>query len=436
MTAFSPLFRYAEPVPFDPAVKNSWGSPISGNFTLVEQSIGGVISVNVGGQTAVTLSTANGASDQARTSLIQFTGALNAVCTVTIPNLARSLGFAENNTTGGFNIILTAGAGAQATLPADGFQYLYTSDGGGNVSLVRLGVGALTTPGVAQTVTQLVATGGVTASGFDSGGAQFRATQGNYGVFLRNDGTSAALLQTASGNPSGASNNLVPFSWKLSNGAVMIDGTGAGTTFGGGITTGSQGIKIGGSTNFSISQSGVNQLINFAPNEFIQFNPIIGLELASTGEIAFNAPLGMFLNGFRVVVADGGTYAINITGTASDRRMKTGIHDISPDDAITWVQSGRPVRFLLDGKPSAGFIAQEDIAAGRGAAVTAVPDKDPRFAESDGYAEPGTRLVRDYHHDNAYLTRALQEALRRIDALASRVALLTAVVELKDDDRR
>lgn len=62
-------------------------------------------------------------------------------------------------------------------------------------------------------------------------GIQFRAVFGNYASMLRNDGTNVYLLQTASGDQYGSWNAFRPFSWGLSDGAVRIDQTGAGTTF-------------------------------------------------------------------------------------------------------------------------------------------------------------------------------------------------------------
>ncbi len=66
-----------------------------------------------------------------------------------------------------------------------------------------------------------------------TGSNGFRITQGNFGTFFRNDGTSFYLLSTASGSPYGSWNSLRPFTYTLATGAVSIDGTGAGTTLGG-----------------------------------------------------------------------------------------------------------------------------------------------------------------------------------------------------------
>jgi hypothetical protein len=75
-----------------------------------------------------------------------------------------------------------------------------------------------------------------TLSNLDPGGAQVRMKFGNYGVMMRNDGSSWYVLLTPSGQPDGGFNNLRPLSISLSTGAVSIDGSGAGTTFGGAVT--------------------------------------------------------------------------------------------------------------------------------------------------------------------------------------------------------
>jgi hypothetical protein len=89
------------------------------------------------------------------------------------------------------------------------------------------------------TAASLVSTGAVSAAagalvtGYDANGANLRTIGGNYGALIRNDGVSCYLLQTASGSQYGASNAWRPFSWNFTSGAVTIDGTGLGTSFGG-----------------------------------------------------------------------------------------------------------------------------------------------------------------------------------------------------------
>ena len=122
----------------DPAVKNIWGTIQDASASLFEQGSVSQISISIAGQTAVTLSTANNAPDQARYLSQQYTGALTGDCTVTMPNVNKT-GWAQNSTTGGHNVILTTGAGTTVTIPPDGYWYFYWCDGGTNISLPPLG---------------------------------------------------------------------------------------------------------------------------------------------------------------------------------------------------------------------------------------------------------------------------------------------------------
>ncbi|MDN7717811.1 phage tail protein [Burkholderia gladioli] len=124
------------------------------------------------------------------------------------------------NVAGG-NLVLVAGATNRA---------LVTSEG-------RMLIGSSNSDGVSR----LQVTGSARADGFvsdalDAGGAHFRARNGDYGAFLRNDGTNVYLLSTKKGDPSGQFNDYRPFAWNLSTGYVTIDATGKGTTIGGNAT--------------------------------------------------------------------------------------------------------------------------------------------------------------------------------------------------------
>ncbi|VWB35333.1 tail protein [Burkholderia arboris] len=80
---------------------------------------------------------------------------------------------------------------------------------------------------------------GICATGMDvPDGGQVRATSSQYGAMLRVDDFTAYWLQTKKGDSLGSWNDYRPFSWTLGTGAVSIDGTGAGTYFGGSIDMG------------------------------------------------------------------------------------------------------------------------------------------------------------------------------------------------------
>ncbi|MDN7719044.1 phage tail protein [Burkholderia gladioli] len=86
-----------------------------------------------------------------------------------------------------------------------------------------------------QVAGSIKASGGVTSEQLDAGGANFRATSGDYGAMIRNDGRSVYLLSTKQGDPTGQFSDFRPFSWEHANGRVMIDGSANGTTTGGNV---------------------------------------------------------------------------------------------------------------------------------------------------------------------------------------------------------
>lgn len=136
------------------------------------------------------------------------------------------------NVAGG-NLVLVAGADGRAVVTSEG----------------RMLIGSWNSDGVSR----LQVTGSARADGFvsdalDAGGAHFRARNGDYGAFLRNDGTNVYLLSTKKGDPSGQFNDYRPFAWNLATGYVTIDANGQGTTLGG-VTTIVRDAKIGIATN-------------------------------------------------------------------------------------------------------------------------------------------------------------------------------------------
>ncbi|WP_186122612.1 phage tail protein [Burkholderia gladioli] len=84
-----------------------------------------------------------------------------------------------------------------------------------------------------QVAGSIKASTGITSEQLDTGGANFRATSGDYGAMIRNDGRSVYLLSTRQGDPTGQFSDFRPFSWEHANGRVMIDGSANGTTLGG-----------------------------------------------------------------------------------------------------------------------------------------------------------------------------------------------------------
>jgi len=107
-------------------------------------------------------------------------------------------------------------------------------------------VGALPTTGGTLT-------GGLTAAGeiISKSANGLRIAYGNYGFFIRNDGSSTYFMLTASGDNLGTWNSLRPLTINNANGAVSI-GNGLNVT---GDTVSSSRVRAGNGKKFSISSS-------------------------------------------------------------------------------------------------------------------------------------------------------------------------------------
>lgn len=196
-TTFTPSLRLWEGQPGDPAIRNAWGTALNQNQVLLESAILGTAIVNIAGLSNYTLTTANGAADQARPYVQSYTGALTANCTVTLPNVPK-IGWAQNSTTGGFSVILTVGAGTTVTIPPDGRWYWFQCDGAANITLPSVGYGGMAVTG------PLIGSGGITA-GAQVLGATTTLTNNIFGqlIELQGSGSYTVTLPTPVGNPGG-----------------------------------------------------------------------------------------------------------------------------------------------------------------------------------------------------------------------------------------
>ena len=362
MTAYSPLFGFWEGVQLDPAIANAWGTPLSLNFTLIEDAIAGLAQVNIAGLTTFTVTKANGAADNWKAAVIQFTGALTGNCTVTLPNVPRALGVVQNSTTGGFSVILTTGVGTTATIPPTGALFDFSIDSSGDVTLPTVGIGTLAVSGNSTITGNETVTGTQTVNG------------------------AAAFNSSLTIGPSGGL--VLPFK-------------------GGALRTTSNNASIGFTTNGMVINLSNSGTANF------QFQ-----DATQSYTWSFGA------SGLPMLLTGGGNLAISGALTqGSDRRIKKDIEDIEPEAGTHWVKHSRPVSYMVmdrthaDWQWSAGFIAQEQIAAGFGSAFRLIRNGN-MLADADSPA--GHQYVGDAISRIAYLTAALQDALARIEALEAR----------------
>lgn len=106
----------------------SWGNVVNDQITsMIEQAISGYVSIATA-DANVTLTTANGADDQARNMIVRLTGALTANRNITVPSVEK-LYVIKNSTTGSFTLTVKTAAGTGVTIPNGDRATLVYCDG-------------------------------------------------------------------------------------------------------------------------------------------------------------------------------------------------------------------------------------------------------------------------------------------------------------------
>lgn len=104
---------------------NTWGDIANLNFgELVEEAIAGVASVAHNDAANYSLSTANGAADEARRMVLNVTGTLTAARNVVAPSVSK-LYVVRNATAGGFAITIKTSSGVGVTIPNGSSQLVF-----------------------------------------------------------------------------------------------------------------------------------------------------------------------------------------------------------------------------------------------------------------------------------------------------------------------
>lgn len=133
MSSFTPELGLIQPVPFDPAVANIWGTLLNTDFGLIDSAVAGLLSLNVSGNTDVILTSTAGAADQARNSVFVFTGTLTGTVRIFWPNGVTGKFIASNKTSGAFILqcAVNNGSGSPAgdtiNIPQGGTALLATN---------------------------------------------------------------------------------------------------------------------------------------------------------------------------------------------------------------------------------------------------------------------------------------------------------------------
>jgi len=105
--------------------QGTWGSTTNTNLgTLLEEAIGGYVSVSVTDGADTTLTTSNGSADQSRNMVINLTGALTATRNVICPAIEK-LYVVKNATTGGFAVTFKVSGQTGVSVPNGSTYFLY-----------------------------------------------------------------------------------------------------------------------------------------------------------------------------------------------------------------------------------------------------------------------------------------------------------------------
>lgn len=281
VTNFTPLLGLALPTTGD--LSGTWGTTVNDAITdLLDDAIAGTVTLTTDAN--VTLSTTNGADNQARNAIILCTGARTAIRTITAP--AQSKLYVINNaTTGGFGILfvgagpttgITVAAGDRALVAWNGSDFVRVgaSAGGSNTQVqfnssgnlagsanltfngtiltaaglsgpLNGSVGATTPSTVVATQVNVTAQGDVRFE--DTTGGQYVALQAP-GTVATNvtftlpgtDGSTGQLLST---NGSGVLSFITPSSPAVASGAIIINNTTISANYT--IASGTNGFSVG-----------------------------------------------------------------------------------------------------------------------------------------------------------------------------------------------
>ena len=97
----------------------TWGTKTNTNLELLAESIAGAVNLNVAGSGDYTLSTANGADDEARQAILVLTGTLTGNRNIIVPSSPKNY-TVINNTTGAFTVTLKQSSGSGVVVPQGG----------------------------------------------------------------------------------------------------------------------------------------------------------------------------------------------------------------------------------------------------------------------------------------------------------------------------
>ena len=263
VTNFSPLLGLALPTMGD--LSGTWGTTVNDSITqLLDSAVAGTTVLSV--DSDVTLSTTNGAANQARNAVLRCTGARTTLKTIIAPAQSKAY-IVINDTTGGFGVkVVGAGPttgvtianGEKALIAWNGSDFVVvsksvidlTADVKGVLPVVNGGTGVTTSTGTGAVVlsnspTLVTPALGTPTSGTLTNATGLPLTTGVTGILpVANGGSGTATPALVAG-----SNVIITGTWPNQTIAAAAPGVGTVTSVGGTGTV--NGITLSGTVTSS-----------------------------------------------------------------------------------------------------------------------------------------------------------------------------------------
>ena len=430
----------------------NWGTVVNNGITdLVDAAVAGTTTVAFTTAADYTLTSSNGAADEARKMFLNFTGTPGAAANVICPATSK-LYFVSNNTTGGFAITVKTAAGTgiavasgiNVALYCNGTNVIYavtpTVAAGSNTQVQYNNVGALagsanlTFDGTSLTVNGIKAGRGLNAVATNTamGSGALASSTGSAG-FSTAFGYSALAAATSGGSNTAVGNNAL---LRLNTGSYN---TAIGNSSGGYITSGTDNTFVGEASGFSTSTGINNTAVGsnaLNPNSSGSSNVAIGknanlnngdnntcVGMQTSGSTGSNVTcLGYFAASStssvsnEITLGNSSVTAVRYYGTltsVSDVRDKTNIQPLIP--GLNFINRLNPVSFdwnMRDGGKvgvaDTGFIAQD---------LQSCQSLTQEFIPGLVYAENPNKLEASYGKLIPVLVKAIQELTARVAEL-------------------
>ena len=372
----------------------SWGTTTNNNFSQsLEHSIAGVLGVDTGSSTAVTLTTGNGpqaqADNQARQASLIFSGA-SANCVVTVP-ATQKIYNVHNTNTGNTITLRLSGTTTDHVIPASSSALVSTTGSAWHA----LSPGSFTAGGTISNTSGDITIDAVGDIILDADGGDILFKDGGTTIGEFTNTTSDFVIKSSvqdkdiifKGNDGGSEINALTLDMSAAGGAAFNAGISATTAVFSGAVSGSSGEFDGGVTIDNIAIDGTtialssgDLLIDVAgditldaggsdislkddgtlfgafknsSSDFLIVSKVSDKDMVFQGNDGGSTVTALTLD---MSAAGAATFNNDVTAF-SDARLKTDIKTI--DNALNMVADMRGVYFNRDGVAGTGVIAQE-----------------------------------------------------------------------------